>query len=842
MNWPLLLNSLLIAAAAAAGAASLGFLVALWLTGTGERRRAGALAVTLAALAMPSFLVVNCWLDLLGANGLLRPWLPEGVGLYHLGGAAALLTLLFWPLPCLAVWSAWRPLSREQLESEPALRGAQLLRWLLWPAARKPLALATALVFVLALNNFAVPSILQVKVLPAEVWLAFNTRLDSGAALQIAWPLILVPLLFLVWLARRWDFAWPRAAGMPAPLFRQQLGAPLGFGAAAAAGAAMALSVAVPLAELLGGSSLHCLAAAALSDWPVAWNSFWTAAGAATLTTAAGALVWMASNRRAILLHKLAGPLLWLPFFVPGVLLGIALIFCLNRPGLSFLYISPGVMLLALALRYFGPGWHGARLALAAADPTLVDAARLEGARGWALFRLGWWPQVKTPLGIAWYCVYLLCLWDVETLVLIQPPGGETLALRVFNLLHYGHNAQVNALCLGLLLLAVLPLGVWWLFEAAKGITPKSEGNPKSESRKAPALSAARHKLRPDNDVSGFGIRDSSGFRTSAFGFSSVFMGAACLGLLAGCQPSADAPSARLDSRFFARADVIGGRGNALGQFSKPRSVAVDRQDNLYAVDMTGRVQKFSSTGQYLLSWQMPETDLGKAKGMAMDHAGNIIVVEPHYQRLNHFTPEARLVAQWGVRGTNAGQFILPRAVAVNAEGDIYVSEYTQVDRVQAFRGADKTLLHAWGRSGSRPGEFNRPEGLGIDSSNRVYVADSCNHRIQVFDARGRFLRAYGKPGSGLGELSYPYDVRVDAEGNQYVCEFGNSRIQVFDALDRPVEIIGGPGGAPGRFNNPWGLALDRHGNLYVADGGNHRVQKLVRKAGAGNPPGTLRP
>jgi DNA-binding beta-propeller fold protein YncE len=256
----------------------------------------------------------------------------------------------------------------------------------------------------------------------------------------------------------------------------------------------------------------------------------------------------------------------------------------------------------------------------------------------------------------------------------------------------------------------------------------------------------------------------------------------------------------------------------------------VDRQDNVYAVDMTGRVQKFSPDGQYLLSWQMPETDLGKAKGMGLDKDGNLIVVEPHYQRLNHFTPEAKLVTQWGVKGTNAGQFILPRAVAVSSDGNLYVSEYTQVDRVQAFAGADKKLLYRWGQSGSKPGEFNRPEGLGLDASNRVYVADSCNHRIQVFDATGKFLRAYGKPGSGPGELSYPYDVRVDAAGNQFVCEFGNSRIQVFDAQDRPVEIIGGPGSAPGRFNNPWGIAFDRKGNLYVADAGNHRVQKLVRK------------
>src|SRR5256885_12184355 len=44
----------------------------------------------------------------------------------------------------------------------------------------------------------------------------------------------------------------------------------------------------------------------------------------------------------------------------------------------------------------------------------------------------------------------------------------------------------------------------------------------------------------------------------------------------------------------------------------RSRSVAVDREDNVYAVDMTGRVQKFSPDGKFLLSWQMPQTDKGK--------------------------------------------------------------------------------------------------------------------------------------------------------------------------------------------------------------------------------------
>ena len=226
----------------------------------------------------------------------------------------------------------------------------------------------------------------------------------------------------------------------------------------------------------------------------------------------------------------------------------------------------------------------------------------------------------------------------------------------------------------------------------------------------------------------------------------------------------------------------------------------------------------------------MPQTDLGKPKGMGRDRDGNIIVLEPHYQRVNVFSPEGKLVAQWGKRGTNAGEFMLPRAVAVNSRGEVFVSEYSLLERVQRFAARGEKLLAGFGHSGNGPGEFNRPEGLCVDSQDRLYVADSCNHRIQVFSSDGQFLRAYGKAGKGKGELSYPYDICVDAAGRQYVCEFGNSRIQVFDANDRPLEIIGGPGAAPGQFNNPWGVALDSAGNLYVADSQNHRVQKLIRQ------------
>jgi len=303
--------------------------------------------------------------------------------------------------------------------------------------------------------------------------------------------------------------------------------------------------------------------------------------------------------------------------------------------------------------------------------------------------------------------------------------------------------------------------------------------------------------------------------------------------LAAGCVPPASRDSIALDSKLFSRVEVIGTRGTTLGEFNKPRSVAVDAQDNLYVVDMTGRVQKFSPSGTFLTSWQMEETDLGKPKGMGRDRDGNLVVLEPHYSRVNHFTPEGKLVAQWGTHGTNDGELAFPRAVAVNSHGEMLISEYGRRERVQRFEARGTNFLQVIGREGVGPGEFNRAEGLAVDRADRLYVADSCNHRVQVFSPEGKWLRTYGKPGTSLGAMSYPYDVQVDAAGHQFVCEFGNSRIQVFDAQDRTVEIIGGAGSEPGRFANPWSIALDSRGNLYVADSGNHRVQKFVRKRGS---------
>ena len=100
-------------------------------------------------------------------------------------------------------------------------------------------------------------------------------------------------------------------------------------------------------------------------------------------------------------------------------------------------------------------------------------------------------------------------------------------------------------------------------------------------------------------------------------------------------------------------------------------------------------------------------------------------------------------------------------------------------------------------------------------------MADTVNHRVQVFTAKGKFIRLFGRHGQGRGELARPRYVAVDTSGMVYVSEVDNHRISVFTTEGQFVISFGLRGVGPGEFDSPQGLAVD----AYVSDGENHRIQ-----------------
>ena len=192
---------------------------------------------------------------------------------------------------------------------------------------------------------------------------------------------------------------------------------------------------------------------------------------------------------------------------------------------------------------------------------------------------------------------------------------------------------------------------------------------------------------------------------------------------------------------------------------------------------------------------------------------------------------EQTAVLSWGSFGSGEGQFNYPKGMAVDEKGRVYVAD-SYNHRVQVF-DANGRFLRQWGSQGNEAGQFQEPWGIAVGADGTVYVADTWNHRIQKFDAEGKWLQQWGTFGDTGGVLGAtgvfygPRDLAVEANGGVLVSDTGNKRILRFTTEGQFVGQWGGEGAMGGQFREPVGVALDSMGNIYVADTWNQRIQKF---------------
>lgn len=192
-------------------------------------------------------------------------------------------------------------------------------------------------------------------------------------------------------------------------------------------------------------------------------------------------------------------------------------------------------------------------------------------------------------------------------------------------------------------------------------------------------------------------------------------------------------------------------------------------------------------------------------------------------QRISKVTLDHQFLGQFGGYGRGDGQFVWPRSIALDADGQVYAAD-DFLNRVSVF-DPDGVYRAGWGESGSDAGQLNGPCGMACDADGNILVVDSQNHRVQKFTGAGAFLSGFGRPGKGDGEFNLPWGLCVDDAGNIYVADWKNHRVQKFDADGNfLLKFEAAPSGV-GDLHGPTGVAVDSEGDVYVTDWGNHRLQ-----------------
>jgi len=184
--------------------------------------------------------------------------------------------------------------------------------------------------------------------------------------------------------------------------------------------------------------------------------------------------------------------------------------------------------------------------------------------------------------------------------------------------------------------------------------------------------------------------------------------------------------------------------------------------------------------------------------------------------------------------GTNPGQFVAPRWLAVDAWHRLFVSSdngiqfYDPMNQSWTIRGTS-------GSQNGAAGTFYKPGGVAVDSAGNVYVADQNSSRLQVWKATNGTWQIVGGSGTGAGAFSGPTDVAVDSRLVLYVADYWNSRVQELNT-NGVWSVIASNGTTTGHVQYPLGVFVDNQNAVYVSDDGwaSNNLNRIQRFTAAG--------
>lgn len=264
-----------------------------------------------------------------------------------------------------------------------------------------------------------------------------------------------------------------------------------------------------------------------------------------------------------------------------------------------------------------------------------------------------------------------------------------------------------------------------------------------------------------------------------------------------------------------------GGAGEAPGQFRDPTGIAV-AGDRVFVADArNSRIQVFSVEGAFLYAFPEADDAIILGRPMNLDISGDqLFVADYDRDEALVFTLDGAFVRAFGAEGEAEGLLDSPSGIAALADGGAVVVDFYG-RRLQSFdaTGSFRSAL-AGGRT------FIFPSDVAIRSDGGLVFAEGYAHRLHLVSPTGGIERSFGGfHGIRLPGMGFPAwfktvsSVAVDPQGHIAATDFYNGRVQMFDARGRFLTSFG-----EGDFDKPFGVAAGADSRLYVVDTATSKV------------------
>jgi iron(III) transport system permease protein len=423
-------------------------------------------------LVIPSYIGAFAFVSAFGPNGELQRLLaPLGVetlpSVYGLWGTVLVITLYTYPYVYISARASLLTMDERLIDAARTLNHSrrEAFRRVALPQVRPAVTAGSLLVSLYALSDFGTPAIMRYDVFTRVIFVN-RFELDFAALLSLQ---LVAATLFVLAIESRVRGREVQSGGGGRRRERHELGV-WKWPATAACGGVVALALVVPIG-ILGLWLFRAGPTGDSTGFQLAHvvNSVSVSAAAAVVAALASLPVAYLAVRHRGRLSTVFERATYVGYAVPGVVIGLALVFFGARFATPVYQTLP-LLVFAYVVRFLPQAVGSTRASLLGVDPDLQAAARVLGRSPRAAFREVTLPLVAPGILAGAALVFLTTMKELPATLMLRPTGFQTLVIRVWRAESAGYVGAAAVPALLLVFVSALSMLVL-LSQEGEGLT-----------------------------------------------------------------------------------------------------------------------------------------------------------------------------------------------------------------------------------------------------------------------------------------------------------------------------------------------------------------------------------